>query len=205
MIVLIPARGGSKSIPRKNLVQLAGRPLISYAIRAGLASTEVSQVVVSTEDAEIAELATKLGAAVLSRDPELASDSTTMIGVLMNAMRFSSENEALVLVQPTNPFVRAEHINNCASVLANEPQWNSVQTVAAVMHNDHYINQRAIKESGAVDFILPEAHAATPLKQQKPPAFRFGGCVAMRVGAMRQQVSCFPQPSQPILIDPQLQ
>lgn len=204
MMLLIPARGGSRTVPRKNLAPLNGIPLIHYAIKAALAAKlDNASVIVSTDDKEIADEARTLGATTLDRTPILAEDSTPMSAVVLAAAKWLAEDDILVLIQPTNPFVRPEHIAACAITLRDSPQWNSIQTIAQVSHNDHYLNQRVLGPLGNVDFMLAEAHHKLSLKEQKPPSFRFGTCVAMRVRALREQQHCFPQPSEPIVIDPQ--
>lgn len=202
MICLIPARGGSKGILRKNLALLQGRPLLEYSIRAAQSSKLVTQVMVSTEDAEIEQVARALGASVLMRPAELAEDHTTVLDVLLHATRFEAGADIICLLQPVNPFVTWKHIDGCLVTLSNEMQWESVQTVTPVPHNHHLINQRMIQKAGSTDFWFPDMKREHPQKQSKPPALSYGGCVALRVDAARHQDTCFPQPSQPILIDP---
>ena len=86
VVALIPARGGSKGIPRKNLAPLAGRPLLAWTVDAALRSRAVTRTVVSTEDDEIATAARDLGAEVLARPPELAADDTPMQPVIVHAL-----------------------------------------------------------------------------------------------------------------------
>src|SRR5919108_5782479 len=86
VLALIPARGGSKGIPRKNLAPVAGRPLLAWTAEAALGSRAVTRTVVSTEDDEIAAAARSLGAEVLGRPPELAADDTPMQPVILHAL-----------------------------------------------------------------------------------------------------------------------
>ena len=108
VLALIPARGGSKGIPRKNLVPLGGKPLMVWTIEAALQAEMVGRVVVSTEDAEIAEAALGAGAEVVARPGELAGDTTHTEPVLVQALadlraREGYVPEVVVLLQPTSP------------------------------------------------------------------------------------------------------
>ncbi|MDR2140599.1 MAG: acylneuraminate cytidylyltransferase family protein [Deltaproteobacteria bacterium] len=102
---VIPARGGSKGVPRKNIRPIAGHPLLAWTIKAGRESRLLDRLVVSTEDAEIAQVAEKYGAEVLNRPPELAQDATISRLVLEHALD-SLGGESVTLLQPTSPIRR---------------------------------------------------------------------------------------------------
>src|SRR5262249_44411537 len=110
---LIPARGGSKGVPRKNLKLLCGQPLLLYTAREALASHKLSRVILSTEDPEIAAVGRQHGLEVpFMRPPELAEDSTPTLPVAQHAIRWMEQSgerfDALCLLQPTNPLRRTE-------------------------------------------------------------------------------------------------
>jgi CMP-N-acetylneuraminic acid synthetase len=111
VVGLIPARGGSKGIPRKNLALLGGKPLVAWTIEASLGSEHVSRTVVSTDDPEIADVALAHGAEVLDRAPELARDATPMSDVIAHALRELVPETALVLLQPTSPLRSSHHVD----------------------------------------------------------------------------------------------
>jgi N-acylneuraminate cytidylyltransferase len=139
VLALIPARGGSKGIPRKNLALLAGKPLLVWTIEAALGAELVGRVVVSTEDAEIAEVAARGGAEVIPRPAELAQDSTHTEPVLVHALEYLREREGyqpdvVVMLQPTAPLRGADVIDRglrllretgCDCVLGVAPIQNS--------------------------------------------------------------------------------
>jgi CMP-N-acetylneuraminic acid synthetase len=109
-VTLIPARGGSKRLPRKNIKNLLGRPLIDYAIQASLHS-KVNETWVSTEDKEIKRVALQCGAKVIDRPVELASDTATTESV----MKHFTENvdyDIIILIEPTYPLIQTQDINN---------------------------------------------------------------------------------------------
>ena len=93
VITVIPARGGSKGVPRKNVKLLNGKPLIAYTIEASLNSGVVDRVFISTDDAEIAEVAKKFGAEVIDRPAELAGDKVTLEPVIKHALDYLREKE----------------------------------------------------------------------------------------------------------------
>jgi CMP-N,N'-diacetyllegionaminic acid synthase len=113
-IALIPARGGSKRIPRKNLIDFCGHPLVSWSIRQALESS-VDRVYVSTDDEEIADVSRDYGAVVIERPSELATDSSTLEEVISHAMLsfLTSEITDIVVLQPTSPLRLAADIDNC--------------------------------------------------------------------------------------------
>jgi len=119
---IIPARGGSKGVPRKNVRLLGGRPLLAYTIDAAKGSLLLSRYLVSTEDDEIADTAKLLGCEVVRRPAELAGDATPMMPVIRHATRAAEGTEdapfdAVVLLQPTTPFRLSADIDGALAVL----------------------------------------------------------------------------------------
>ena len=108
VVAVIPARGGSKGMPKKNIRPLLGKPLIVWSIEAAQESKLVDRFVLSTEDAEIAKVARDAGADVLDRPEELASDTATTVSVLQHVLDFI-EADVVVLLQPTSP-IRVDDI-----------------------------------------------------------------------------------------------
>lgn len=108
---LIPARGGSKGVPRKNVRRLAGKPLIAWTIEAAFSSAVIERVVVSTDDQEIREVSAEWGADVpFIRPPQLAGDETPGIDVVRHALEQLPEFDTVVLLQPTSPLRTADDI-----------------------------------------------------------------------------------------------
>src|SRR3989338_5502179 len=115
VLAIIPARGGSKGVPRKNLRIVAGKPLLAHSIEQALQSQKITKVVVTTDDAEIKQVAVKYGAEVIDRPTELANDTAPMLPVLKHAieeMRGRGFNPGIVvLLQPTNPLREVSFID----------------------------------------------------------------------------------------------
>ena len=112
-VAVIPARGGSKGLPGKNIRPLAGKPLIAWSVEAAIESTLVDRVVVSTDDAEIAQVAIDFGAEVLPRPEILATDEATTISVLTYVAHQLPLADTLVVLQPTSPLRRKTLLDEC--------------------------------------------------------------------------------------------
>lgn len=123
---LIPARGGSKGIPRKNLVDLAGKPLIAHTVEAALKSKLLDRVILSTDDEEIARLGLQLGVQVpFFRPPYLSADDSPIIAVVRHAVENFELQEgykptAVVLLQPTSPLRTSVHIDAAIELFIRE-------------------------------------------------------------------------------------
>ena len=112
-LAIIPARGGSKGLPRKNVRILHGKPLIAWSIVAAQEAEVVDQVLVSTDSDEIADVARQFGADVLRRPAELATDQATTISVLTHVAIKKPDAEAFIVLQPTSPLRDRELIDKC--------------------------------------------------------------------------------------------
>jgi YrbI family 3-deoxy-D-manno-octulosonate 8-phosphate phosphatase len=143
VIAIVPARGGSKSIPRKNLRIFAGHPLLAYSIAAGLQAQTVSRVIVSTDDAEIVEVARQYGAEVpFLRPAELAADETTDLPVFQHALSWLAEHEGylpelVVQLRPTSPIRPSGLVDRAVSLLATHAGADSVRGVVPSGQNPH--------------------------------------------------------------------
>jgi YrbI family 3-deoxy-D-manno-octulosonate 8-phosphate phosphatase len=143
ILAVIPARGGSKSIPRKNIRHLAGHPLIAYSIAAGLQSRSVNRVVVSTDDDEIAEVARAYGAETpFMRPPELAQDHTTDFPVFVQALDWLQKNEGyrpdiVIQLRPTSPIRPTDCVDQAVQSLLDHPQADSVRGVVPSGQNPY--------------------------------------------------------------------
>src|ERR1043166_4009111 len=118
-VCIIPARGGSKRIPRKNVLLLNGRPLLSYSIRAASDSGVFQKVIVSTEDPEIKKIAIAEGADVDDRPPHLAGDSVTKVQVVKEFLERTNaqkEYEVIGTLLPTCPFRTAVHVREAFGI-----------------------------------------------------------------------------------------
>lgn len=132
---IIPARGGSKGIPKKNIKVLNGKPLIEYTINAAKRS-KLDRVVVSTEDDEIAAICHLLNVEVISRPDNLAADNTPTKPVLQDVInRLDEKFDAVMTLQPTSPLRSAEDINNAIKLFSSDKQADSLVSVVVLSHN----------------------------------------------------------------------
>ena len=167
-ICIIPARGGSKGVPKKNIRKIAGKPLIYYAIKSALKSKIFSHVYVSTEDSEIARIAKKCGAEIpFLRPKNLATDSVPMDKVLVHFLENLNDNlnfDTFVWRDCTVPFIRNEDIKKSIKVLKNK----NVNLVIGVyeQHLNPYYNVIEKNSSGFIKLVKP---IERPTSRQKAP------------------------------------
>lgn len=147
IVAIIPARGGSKQIPKKNIKLLAGKPLISYSIQQALESKYVSKVIVSTDDKEIALIAESYDAEIIYRPKYLAEDKTPTEPVIEHSIKrlikkYHCTPEYIVLLQPTSPLREAIDINQSIQKIKDE---NADSLLSVCENNRFYWNSETIK------------------------------------------------------------
>lgn len=132
---IIPARGGSKGIPKKNIKLLNGKPLIAYTIANALASN-LDRVIVSTDNEEISRISKECGAEVIIRPDNLAEDKTPTIHVLQDAVsRLDEKFDCIMTLQPTSPLRNSEHINEAIKLFESDKEADSLVSIVEVPHN----------------------------------------------------------------------
>lgn len=153
MIAIIPARGGSKGVPGKNIKELCGKPLIAHTIEAAISSNEVDKVIVSTDDQEVAKIAIAYGAEVpFMRPKELATDEALAINNYiytinkLNGM-YCSLIESFAVLQPTSPLRAKEDIDKAINIF-NEKNADSVISVVKLPYSISWA--KAIDEKGVL-------------------------------------------------------
>lgn len=177
ILAVVPARGGSKGIPRKNIAPLAGRPLIAYTLAAVQAAQSLERVIVSTDDAEIATVCRDLGAEVLMRPAEFADDHATTRAVLLHVVEALAADgyhpDAVMTLQPTSPLRTPRHIDEAASMFAADPQADSLVSCVPVPHIYHPYSVMRRTGDG---YLEPFVDAPQPTRRQdKEPAFARNG------------------------------
>jgi CMP-N-acetylneuraminic acid synthetase len=177
---LIPARGGSKGVPRKNVRLLCGKPLLQYTAEAALMAKRLARVVLSTDDEEIAAVGRRCGLEVPFRRPgHLAEDTTPMLPVVQQAVRWMEAEghffDAICLLQPTNPLRRAGDIDACIELLEAGGA-DAVVTVLPVPeeYNPHWVYFQG--EDGSLRLSTGERWPISR-RQDLPPAFHREGSV----------------------------
>lgn len=168
---IIPARGGSRGVPRKNLALLAGRPLLAYTFDAVRHSRCLTRTVLSTEDVEIAEYGRSCGIEVpFVRPLNLATDDTPALPVLQHVIveleSTGFRPDVVVILQPTSPLRRAEHIDAAVQLLVSSGA-DSVVTVVEVPHQFNPVSVMRIDCGRLVPFL--EGHGTTIFRRQDKP------------------------------------
>ncbi|CAB1057779.1 hypothetical protein D1BOALGB6SA_2534 [Olavius sp. associated proteobacterium Delta 1] len=203
---IITARGGSKSIPLKNLVSVRGKPLIAYNIEAATKAKSIGRIICSTDHDGIGKTAKSLGVEVLWRPEYLSGDLVNSIDVMIHVAETMMEKvggvaEILALLQPTSIFLTADQIDRAVGALLNNPQAGSAQTVVQVPHQFHAHNQRAISKDGNdIWFVFHKEREKGYSKQTKPTYYTYGNLIVTRTEALLREKTLFSRPSIPIVI-----
>ncbi len=166
-LAIIPARGGSKGVPRKNVRLLNGRPLIAYTIDAALQSRTIDRTIVSTDDDEIASISRGLGAEVKMRSAELSQDNIPTSDVLRSVVAELAEcryaADAVMTLQPTSPLRTAEHIDEAAARFEADPHADSLVSCIDVPHIFHPLS--VMRRTGE-GYLAPYSTGAQPFRRQ---------------------------------------
>jgi YrbI family 3-deoxy-D-manno-octulosonate 8-phosphate phosphatase len=211
VLALIPARGGSKGIPRKNIRSFAGYPLVAYSIAAGLQAKSVTRVVVSTDDEEIAEVARQCGAEVpFMRPPELAQDRTTDLPVFEHALKWLEDIEGyrpdiVVQLRPTSPIRPRACVDSAVQILREHPRADCVRGVVPAAQNP-YKMWRIPKADGPMLPLLEMPGILEPYnapRQVLPPVYwQTGHIDAVRTSTISRKRSMTGSRIYPLVIDP---
>ncbi len=211
ILAIIPARGGSKGIPRKNIRNFAGYPLIAWSIAAGKQSKVVMRVVVSTDDEEIASVARECGAEVpFLRPAELAQDNSLDLPVFEHALKWLKENEGyrpdvVVQLRPTSPIRPCDCVDNAISILLEHPRADCVRGVVPAGQNPHKM-WRISKTNGSMTPLLEVSGIDEPYnapRQILPPIYwQTGHIDAIRISTIINKHSLTGNKIYPLVIDP---
>lgn len=194
---LIPARGGSKRIPGKNIMEIAGRPLLAYTCEAAQGSARLARVVLSTDDDAIAAVGRSCGVDVpFIRPPELARDDTPSIAVAQHAVRWLADRgevyDVLVLLQPTSPLRRGHHIAEALAALESAGA-DTVVSVVEVPHHFSPYKLMQMRDGNLVDFWQDPLPFDRYRRQDVPPLYGRNGpaVLATRVPVLLEQDSFY--------------
>lgn len=142
ILAIIPARGGSKGIPKKNIKELLGEPLISYTIKDALNSKYIDRIIVSTDDSEISDTSKKYDVEVIKRPEKISKDDSPTIDAIKHVLEILKETEKyfpdiIIVLQPTTPLRESEDIDRCIEKIIKE-KCDSVITVSKLVHLPHW-------------------------------------------------------------------
>ncbi len=211
VLAVIPARGGSKGIPRKNIRDFAGAPLIAYSIAAARQSALVDRVIVSTDDEEIAEVAQQWGAETpFLRPAEFAADNSTDFPVFEHALQWLADHEdyhpdIVIQLRPTSPVRPVACVDDAINILLAHPEADSVRGVVPSGQNPYKMWRVASSEL-PMQPLLNDAEIDEPYnapRQSLPPTYwQTGHIDAIRSSTILTKKSMSGESIYPLLIDP---
>lgn len=175
-LVIIPARGGSKGVPGKNIKLLNGKPLIQYTIEAALEVTDHENIIISTDSEEIKAIVEKLGVKVpFLRPKKLASDTTSTYEVLLHELeklkQAKRNYDFFILLQPTSPFRTGKHILEALSFYNKDLEM--IVSVKETKSNPYYI----LREEDEKGFLIPSKISSATRRQDVPNVWELNGAI----------------------------
>ncbi len=191
-LAIIPARGGSKRLPGKNLLTLAGKPLIRHSIDAARGCRFVGDLYVSTEDRKIAQTASDAGAKVIDRPQSLAGDDSTSRDVVLHALDILDEAgcvyEFFALLQPTSPLRTSSHLSQCITSFLD----GGYGCAISVCESEHHPSKMLALDSTGTLKPLTRANDLERPQQSLPKAYRQNGAIyLMRTQDFRERAQGF--------------
>jgi CMP-N,N'-diacetyllegionaminic acid synthase len=177
ILSIIPARGGSKGLPRKNIIDLAGKPLIAWTIDASLNSKYITKTVVSSEDKEILDISTEYGAEIIRRPDNLANDVATSESVVRHAIDYlesvGEQFDIVILLQPTSPLRDSKDIDSAFEIMFD----SDAASIISVCEFDNKILKAFIKDSNG--FLKGISNNKYPFmrRQDLPSVFMPNGAI----------------------------
>ncbi|USG65321.1 acylneuraminate cytidylyltransferase family protein [Brevibacillus ruminantium] len=201
ILAIIPARGGSKGIFRKNIRKIAGKPLISYTIEAAIQSPLIDRCIVSTEDEEIKQISLDSGAEVIDRPFELATDTALSEDVVRHVLEDCIKKGRLpdffVLLQPTSPLRSEKYITDC---IVMSLKHNSRCTIS-VTEVEHHPYKTFYEENGTLTPLKNRQSLSKP-RQQLPRVVRQNGAIYfMETASFLEQNTFFIEPALPFYME----
>ncbi|WP_416141359.1 cytidylyltransferase domain-containing protein [Lysinibacillus capsici] len=188
ILVVVPARGGSKGVPRKNIRLLAGKPLIEWTFQAAVKSKYIDRIVLSSEDDEIIEVAKSVGYDVPFKRPhELALDDTHGIEPILHAIKECEGFDYVMMLQPTSPLRTVEDIDKFIEQFFEKKAKSSV-SVCEPSKSPYWMYE--VEENGGLKPLLPE-FALVPRRQALPTVYSLNGALYMAEVSWLQQTRNF--------------
>jgi CMP-N-acetylneuraminic acid synthetase len=201
---IVPARGGSKGLPGKNLRPLAGQPLLAYAARVAKESGVLDRIILSTDSVEIADVGRQVGLEVpFMRPASLAADDTPMAPVLMHAVETLAGAgwlaEVIVLLQPTSPLRRPEHIRDAVRLLRE----SGASAVATVVELPRHLSPDYVMkiDGGRLKPFLPEGQTLTRRQDARPAYVRDGTVYACWRTTLERFGNVYGERCLPLVLD----
>lgn len=206
ILAVIPARGGSKRLPNKNLHPLGGIPLICHCLRTAKRCASIGRIVVSTESDSIFETALSEGVYGLKRPAQLAEDDTPTLPVIQHAVEEMDGNgfraDFILTIQPTYPFLSAENIEGALRAFNLHRDVDSVTTVCKAPFRFHPYNARKLNDDRTISFMFPAEKKKCPNTQSAPDVYYFGNLYVSKRDTVFVKNSLYGERSFPVEASP---
>jgi len=202
---LIPARGGSKGLPKKNIRLMGGKPLIAWTIEQAKASRYLDTVLVSTDSEEIAAVARQAGAVIpFMRPAELAQDDSPTADAVVHAIeQFAQEGKRfdyIVLLEPTSPLRKPADIDKAIELIIARPEADCLVSVGEV-HMEHPLIVKRIQENGFLTPYMPDTRKIHRRQQADPAYFPYGVVYISKVPEFLKNRTFYSEKTVPYLIE----
>lgn len=197
---IVPARGGSKGIPRKNLKLIAGQTLVHRAVKIAIQCPLINEIILSTDDEEIAREGAAAGANIpFLRPQELAADNVKTIDVVIHLLaNIEMKPDIVVLLQPTAPVRTAAQLKEVLEILFSDKNFNAVVSVVR-LHEPHPMKVKAIRKGKLTPYIS-DGDSERP-RQELPAAYKLNGAFyAVRTEALLRERTFLPANTVPYIM-----
>jgi len=197
-LAIVPARGGSKGLPGKNIKELCGKPLVAWSIEAGLKSKYVDEVMVSTDDEKIAEISKKYGANVpFLRPSDLASDTATTFDAIKHTIDYyknelKKEFDYIVLLEPTSPLREVCDIDKMIKkIVDNQIKFDSISSIGEV--HEHPSIMKKIVENDSIVPFCKELEFTTRRQDNEKAYFPYGVAYIVKIKNFIEEKTFYTQ------------
>ncbi|PBI89467.1 N-acylneuraminate cytidylyltransferase [Flavobacterium sp. ACN2] len=186
VLALIPARGGSKGVPEKNIKELGNKPLVAHAIECAIQSTYVSKIVLSTDDEKIATIGRQYDIDVLKRPAYLAEDNSNVVETVEHVIKeYNEDFDIIVLLQPTSPLRTYSDLDNIVNLLIDKTEIDGVISVVP-MNDTHPARMYNLMENHELSPLIDSGESMR--RQDLTPVYYRNGCFyAVRTKAFKTQ------------------
>ncbi len=194
VLCIIPARGGSKGVVRKNVKNLNGKPLICWTIEEAKKSRYVDRIIVSTDDEEISSISKNSGAEIIPRPAEIASDNSPIMDTILHSVRILEESgyypDYIMLLQCTSPLRRTEHIDEAIEKLVScKDEADSLVSVVKIEHPPWWY--KTIDDAGYMHDFMDYDRIKLSRRQDFPPVYNTNGAIYIAKTEVLKQIKDF--------------
>lgn len=200
ILAVVPARGGSKGVPYKNLKKIAGSTLVEHAIRVALSCSLIYRTIISTDDYKIAKIGKKAGADIpFMRPRQLAGDKTRTIDVVLHLCKnLKDKPDIILLLQPTAPLRNKKQVSEALNILINNKKANGVVSVVS-LNEPHPLKTKIIKNNLLKPY-LKRSDSQVP-RQLLPKIYKLNGAIyAIRMNSLLKEKTFLPKKTIPFIM-----